>query len=167
MVSLSDWCLSFLHRMASHSTYRSSWDLTANYVSQSWMSHGVVLGRVLPPHVITGATTQSMSVPCKCSWAVGWLPTSQLDTRGFPTKACGFVVNIWSQMSGSQLLAVGSWSRGCTSSTGAHESHKVLNYCGPHIGCQVLLQVFLSYSLGEAQALDQWGYKTLRLCWCC
>ena len=28
------------------------------------MPHGVFLGRVLPPHVITGATTQSVSVHC-------------------------------------------------------------------------------------------------------
>ena len=48
MVSFLDWCLSFLHAMTSHSTSRSSRDLTANYVSQSWMSHRVVLGRVLP-----------------------------------------------------------------------------------------------------------------------
>ena len=41
MVSFADWCLSFLHGMASHSTCRSSQDQTTNYVPQSWMSHSV------------------------------------------------------------------------------------------------------------------------------
>ena len=58
VVSFVDWCLSFLHRMASHSTCRSSQDQTENYVSQSWMSHDVFLGRVLSPHTKRGTTTQ-------------------------------------------------------------------------------------------------------------
>ena len=58
MLSFVDWCLSFFHGMASHTTQRSSWNQTTNYVSHSWKSHGIFLSRVLPPHMITGTTTQ-------------------------------------------------------------------------------------------------------------
>ena len=160
MVSFSDWCFTFLHRMWGHSTHRPSWDLTANYVSQSWMSHNGILGRVLSPHAITGATTQSMSVCCSTvRWLaryqkVNWLLAELL------AKACGFVVNIWSQTVGSWPIFVGSWSSCYTGSTGTDEPHKVFNYYGPHIGCQVLLWVFLSYALWEAQTLAHGDINT-------
>ena len=72
-------CLSFLHRMASHSTCRSPWNLMANYLLQSWMSHSVFLGTVLPPYAITGATTQEMSVCCSMlGQSAGYWKVNQL-----------------------------------------------------------------------------------------
>ena len=128
-------------------------DLTANYVSQSWMSHSAFLGRVLPTHAITGATTKSMSVHYstvgqsasyqKVDWLLAVSQQKQVASE----------FDISSQTLGSQPLAVGSWSSCCTGSTGADEPNKVFNYHGPHIGHQVLSWVFFSYFLRDAQAL--------------
>ena len=50
--------------LISLSASKSSWDLSTNYVSQSGMSHGVFLGRVLPSHVIIYIKSQSLVVCC-------------------------------------------------------------------------------------------------------
>ena len=58
----------FLHRMhtnwMSYSTHRSPWDQSENYVPQSWMSHGVLLGRILPFHAVTDTKTLSLVFCC-------------------------------------------------------------------------------------------------------
>ena len=101
---LHRWCPSQTGASASFVEWQVTWHACIHrsyYVSLSWMSHGVFLGRVLPFHVITGATTQSMSVSYKHSWVVGQLPKSQLGTSSISAKECGFAVDIWSQTLGS------------------------------------------------------------------
>ena len=144
MVSFLDWCLSFLHETAGHSTCRSSWDLTENYVSQSWISQDIFWAASSYPWDNRCYNPVNVS-SLQCSWAVGQLLKSWLVTSSILVKACGFTVNIRSWMSGSWLLAVDSWS---SCHTGTDEPHKVFNYHSPCIGHQVLSWVFLSYSLG-------------------
>ena len=166
MVSL-DWCLSFLHRMASHSTYRSSSDLTVNYASHSQMSHSVFLGRVLPPHAITGAITQSMSVCCSAVgwsagyWKVNWLlaVSQQKHMASWLTFGIGCqAANHWLLVHDPVAIQVAEVQMSLT---------KCSTTMDPPMGVKFCHGVFLSYSLREARALGPGGYKSLRLHWDC
>ena len=121
----------------------------------TYHSSGCFLSRVPLPNIITHMKIRSL-VFCCCT--VRLLDSYQEVNHLLAAKACGFVVNIYIECHAAnhqpQLYQILCH---CMGSTNVEWSPEVSTYHGPHIGHQVLSQVFLSSFLGKAQALGPQG----------